>query len=129
MAERNTAYKDGELIPLPVADATLIEGGNMVAVNADGYAVPAADEASLVVMGIADDTADNGNGINGDTVVLVRRKKAFLLDNNGITQAGVGRSVCVSDAHTVTTAATATNDITAGICLGIEDDGAWIYIG
>ncbi len=57
--DRNTPYRDGELNPVPVAAATEIFGGHMVAVNASGYAVPASATASQITLGVSDGWADN----------------------------------------------------------------------
>lgn len=129
MAERNTPWKDGELISLPVATSTTIEAGKIVSVNSGGYAIPAADTASTIVVGVAQESVVNA-GANGAASVVVRRLKAFKFANGttAVTQAGVGGNVVVQDAATVTTAAAATNDIVVGKCLAVESDGVWVYI-
>ncbi len=131
MADRKTQMKDADLIALPVAAGTLIEAGKMVAVNASGYAVEAADSAGLKVMGRADGRADNSGGQNGDVAVLICRKLAFKYRNSGahsVTGAHTGSNVYVEDDETVAGAA-GTNSIVAGKCLGIESDGVWVEIG
>ena len=129
MAERNTPWKDGELISLPVATSTTIEAGKIVSVNSGGYAIPAADTASTIVVGVAQESVVNA-GANGAASVVVRRLKAFKFANGttAVTQAGVGGNVVVQDAATVTTAAAATNDIVVGKCLAVVSDGVWVYI-
>ena len=129
MAERNTPWKDGELISLPVATSTTIEAGKIVSVNSGGYAIPAADTASTIVVGVAQESVVNA-GANGAASVVVRRLKAFKFANGttAVTQAGVGGNVVVQDAATVTTAAAATNDIVVGKCLAVDSDGVWVYI-
>jgi lactam utilization protein B len=132
MAERNTCYKDGMLIALLVAASTKIEAGKMVSVGADGYAIEAADTASTICMGIADETADNTTGADGALTVRIRRGKVFKLKNsatNAVVQASVGSNVYVEDDQTVAVAAGPTNDIVAGKCLGVESDGVWVAIG
>lgn len=129
MGERNTPYKDGELIPLGVAAATKIEAGKMVAINASGYAVEASDAAGITVMGRAEETIDNTAGANGDLAVIVRRNKAFKFENssaNAITVAHIGSNALVEDDETV--ASDTTNDIPAGKILGLESDGVWVEI-
>ncbi len=131
MADRATPYKDGEIITVPVAAATLIEAGKMVARNASGYAVEAADTAGLVVLGRAEARVDNSAGSDGDLSVNVRRKKAFKFKNSAtaaVTIASVGSSVYVEDDETVALASGPTNDIVAGKCLGVESDGVWVEI-
>ena len=100
----------------------------MIARNASGYAAPAADTASFVVMGRGEETKDNSNGANGDLTVLVRRKKAFKYKNSGTnaaTVANIGADLYVEDSETVSTAG-GTNSIVAGKCLGVESDGVWV---
>ncbi len=131
MAERNTPYKDGELVSVKIAASTKIETGKMVAVNAAGYAIEAADTASIIVFGVAQETVDNSAGANGAASVLVRRGKAFKMKNSAtaaVTQASVGSSVYVEDDETVALASGTTNDIAAGKCLGVESDGVWVLI-
>lgn len=129
MPDRNTPYKDGELVSIPVATNTTIEAGKMVSVNSGGFAIPAADAASTIVVGVAQERVVNA-GANGAVGVMVRRGKAFKFKNGttAITQAGVGGNVVVQDAETLTTAAAATHDIVAGKCLGVESDGVWVFI-
>ncbi len=129
--ERNTPYKDGNLIGLAVAASTVIEAGKIVAVNTTGYAVEASDAAGITVMGIAQETADNASGADGAINVVVMRGKAFKLKNGStaVTIAGLGSDVVVEDDETVTTAAAATNDIVVGTCVGIDSDGVWVQIG
>ncbi|PID40659.1 MAG: hypothetical protein CR984_02070 [Proteobacteria bacterium] len=132
MAERNTHFRDGELVPFKVAASTQIEAGKMVAVNTDGYAIEAADTASIIVVGVAGETVDNTPGANGDLNVIVRRKKHFKLKNSAtaaVTQASVGSSVYVEDDETVAIASGPTNDIVAGVCMGVDTDGVWVSIG
>lgn len=130
MAERNTPHSDGELLAIDVAASTKVEAGNLVALDADGYLVPAADTAGLTVIGVADETKDNSDGADGDLSCLVRRKKAFLLENsatNAVTQALVGKSVYVEDSVTVCTSA-ATNDIVVGKCLSVGSEGVLVEV-
>lgn len=130
MAERNTAHKDGELIAVPVAASTKIEAGNLVALDADGYLVHAADTAGLTVIGVSEETKDNSAGADGALTCLVRRKKAFLFENsatNAVTQALVGKSVYVEDSVTMSSAA-ADNDIVAGKCLSVSSEGVLVEV-
>lgn len=132
MSERNTTYKDGALIPLKVAASTKVEAGKMVSVGADGYAIEAADTASTIVMGVADETVDNSVGADGDLSVRIRRGKVFKLKNsatNPAVQASVGSNVYVEDDETVAVAAGPINDIVAGKCMGVASDGVWVAIG
>ncbi len=132
MTERNTPYKDGELLPFKVEESTKIEAGKMVAVNAAGYAIEAADASGAIVIGVADATADNSSGADGAITVNVRRGKVFKMKNSAtaaVTIASVGSNVYVEDDETVALASGPTNDIVAGKCLGVDSDGVWVEIG
>jgi len=129
-ADRKTPMRDGESIGLQVAASTKIYAGGMVAKNASGYAVPAADAANLVVMGRAEEYVDNSSGANGDETVIVRRKRAFKFKNsaaNAVTIAHLGGNVYVEDDETVASSG-GSNNIVAGKCIGVESDGVWVEI-
>lgn len=131
MTERNTFRKDGELLPFKVAASTKIEAGKMVAVNAAGYLVEASDVASIIVVGVADQTVDNSSGANGALSCNVRRGDVYCFDNSAtaaVTQASVGSNVYVEDDETVAIVSGPTNDIVAGKCLAVDSDGVWIAI-
>ena len=123
MAERETIWQDGEEIALPVAAATKIELGKLVANNGAGAAVEAADTDGYVVIGVALHTVDNSAGSAGDLSVRVRRGKAAWLENsatNAVTAASIGLPVYVEDDETVCLAAGATHNVVAGICLAVD---------
>lgn len=126
--DRNTPHRDGELFAVPCAAATRIYGGHIVCVNAAGFAVSGAP--NLVVLGIADDSADNLTGKQGDIRVLVRRQKAFFLNNDTtkpVTQAHIGKPCDVKDSVTVCTSETA-SATPAGRVLEVTKDGVWVMM-
>lgn len=130
MADRKTPMRDGEMLVLPVAASTKVEAGHMIALGADGYAVPAADAVGLTVMGRAEETVDNTDGADGDLYVAVQRKKAFAYANsvaNAVDVSHVGGNVYVEDSETVASAG-GSNNIVAGKCLGVGSDGVWVEI-
>jgi hypothetical protein len=57
----------------PVAANAVIETGGLVALNAAGFALPAADGVAGHVVGRAQEAADNTGGANGDLVVSPKR--------------------------------------------------------
>lgn len=100
-ADRATEYREGVEIEHPVAATALIYAGSLVAINASGYAVPAADTAGLVLAGLAMARADNSAGQNGDINVVVRTKAVARLKGSSLAQSQVGRIVYVVDDETV----------------------------
>lgn len=127
--DRNTPFKDGELVPVPVAAGARIYAGTMVVVNAAGYAVPGSTATGLAYLGRADDGVDNSAGAAGAAVVLVRRGKVFKYGNaaaDPVTQASFGRLAYIVDDQTVAASNGEGTRSAAGIVLGIDADGVWI---
>jgi hypothetical protein len=115
-ADKALEYKDGVEAELPVINGDCIYGGSFVCVNAAGYALPGADTAGLIFMGIATERADNTSGALGAIKVPVRRRgliKATL--GTAITIANVGDNVFLVDDESVDVTAQTTNDIFCGI--------------
>ena len=126
--ERNTGMRLGDSVSIPVAAATTIEVGNMVAINSNGYAVHAS--GALVVGGVADETVDNSQGNNGDVNVIVRRNLAFLFDNDGsVTTRALFGDVYIVDSKKVSV--TEVTNAVAGKCIGVDGlgaNGVWVEI-
>lgn len=130
MADRNTALKGTELIVVGVGASASLDAGKLAALNAAGYAVPAADAAGLKVIGRTEGAVDNSSGANGDKTIEVRRKKAFLFANDGtnpVLQAHLFTDIYVKDDVTVSSNG-GTNSIVAGKCVGIESGGVWVEV-
>ena len=113
------------LLQVPVAASVKIFEGSLVALNAQGYAVPASKAENLTAMGRAEQFADNSAGADGAETVLVKRG-AFIWDNdptsaNAVTRALVGKPCYILDDSTVT--ALATGSSAAGKVLAVTDDG------
>lgn len=129
--DRNTPYRNGELVPQPVAAATMIYGGHMVALNASGQAVPASATAALTVVGVSDEYADNTAGNAGDVQVIVRRHKVWSFANSSadaVTQAMVGKACYVVDSTTVAGSSNADARPVAGTVVAVDADGVWVEI-
>lgn len=120
----DTREMTGDNILAPVKGSTVIYAGTLVAADSSGRAVPAADTASLTVLGVAVETVDNSAGTDGAKSVLVKQGvfTGFANDDtNPVTAAKLGQSVFVKDDNTL--AATTTNSVKAGTLLAIESDG------
>ena len=108
---------------LPLAADTKIFGGTLVAVNASGEALPAADTTGLKVLGRAEATVDNTGGSAGDKRISVKRG-IFRVENsasNAVTAAHVGLQVDIED-DTIVSLAGAGNGVAAGICISVDGD-------
>ncbi len=112
--DRATAYREGVEVEFPVAASTKIYAGSMVCVNANGYAVPAADTTGYRFVGVALEQQDNSAGADGAATVRLRREGAFEFDAASITQAMVGQPMYAVDDHTFDDAAGTPNAIKVG---------------
>lgn len=66
-------------LSLPVKGATTIYQGSLVALDANGYAIPAKKAANITAAGRAEETVQN-NGSDGELVIRVSRG-VFVFDN------------------------------------------------
>ena len=124
---RNTAEvaNGASVIAAPVAAATVIYEGSLVALDANGYAIPAKKAAGLIAVGRAEEFIDNKSGGNGDVTVAVKRG-IFIWNNdptkaNEITDAHLMKDCYIVDDCTVTSLATGSSR--AGKIVGVYDDG------
>ena len=96
----------------------------MVAVNAEGKAVPASDSAGLTVLGRAENRAGAG-------LPVTVRAGCFRYGNSAaaakITAAEIGKACYVADDQTVSKTG-GDNNIVAGIVFDIESKGVWVQI-
>ena len=123
----NTPERFGGVVSYPVAAATNIYAGTLVAVNTSGQAVPAADAANLKVVGRAEADALNGSGAAGDLSVPIKRG-TFRFANSGsdAVDADDVQKVCYVADDTTVREGTGTNSIKAGLVLAVDADGVWV---
>ena len=122
------ARHTGRLVPLRVAAGAVIYMGAVVALDGDGWAVPAADAAGLRVVGVAQEHVDNATGGPGARTVRVQ-KGVFGIGNGAapVTQADIGRAVYIEDDGAVGRT-TGAHSVTAGVLDELGRDGlAYVY--
>lgn len=127
--DRNTPFKDGETLPVPVAAATKIFAGALVVANAAGFAAPGSVATTLTYLGRAEETVDNTAGANGDKSIVVRRKKAFKFKNHAadaLVQADLGKTVYIVDDETVAKTNGGNTRSAGGKLVQLEADGVWV---
>lgn len=103
----------------------------LACINAEGYAVPAADDAGLKspALGVVEHKADNTaeNARNGDVIARIRRGEIIevftVATADAITQANVGDLAYVVDDQTVARRTGVESDIVAGEVLGVTERG------
>lgn len=95
--------KAARRIQYPVAAGEVIYRGAMVMINAAGYLKPAQAEVDAVFAGMAMETVDNSNGVDGALEGDVLTDGLHQLAGSGFSQADVKSSVYASDDQTVST--------------------------
>lgn len=119
-ADRQVERYEGEIIALTVKAGTTIYKGSLVNVDATGYAVPAADAASVVFMGVAME-----GGTAGQTIRVYRRGIFKFAIPATATIADVGQRVYVADSATVTK--TASNGVYVGRIIRVDSaTSVWV---
>lgn len=118
----------GKCLSLPVAGSATIYQGAMVALNADGYAVPAKKAAGLTAAGRAEETVINP-GSDGAVSIRVARG-VFVYANSAsgkVSAANVLKPCYIEDDQTVTTAAAGSS--AAGLVIRVDESGVAVEIG
>ena len=117
-------------IVLPVKGSATIFQGSIVAIDAEGLAIPGKKAEGLKAAGRAEETVEN-NGGDGEAVVRVKRG-VFVFDNtataaNKLTAADVLGPCYIEDDHTVTKLATGAS--VAGLVVRVDDEGVAVQMG
>ena len=127
MAGRNTPEREGKTLVVPMGKVC-IYGGTLVALDANGNALPAKKAEGLTVIGRAEETIDNSGGTAGGATITVKRG-VFKWDNdptasNKVKAAHLMKECYVVDECTVTSSATGSS--VAGKVISIDDDGVYV---
>lgn len=122
----DTPERSGAVVNLPIAAATAILAGTLVALDSSGNLVNAADTAGLRVIGRAEQEVDNSAGIAGALTANVKRGVFFFANSAtaAVDPDDVGKLCYVEDNQTV--AETSTHFVKAGRVVEVTADGVWV---
>ena len=129
--DRNTHMSAGEFLTFPVEADTTIYAGALVAVNANGNAVPGSTATTLKAAGRAEHQVVNNPGTAGAQVVTVRRG-VFQFANHGADAVGAAHllTTCyIVDDQTVAATSGGDTRSAAGKVLAVDTHGVWVEIG
>ena len=121
---------EGFLVKMKCAASKTIYNGALVMLNSSGYVLPAADTASCVIAGVAEEHVESSSTA-GEDEVLVRRGGVHAFENDGtnaIVQGDVGSLAYVKDDETVQDDS-ATNDVKVGTIIDFRDGKVWVHVG
>ncbi|KUM39010.1 hypothetical protein [Arthrobacter sp. EpRS71] len=116
-ASKADERQEGVLIDVALAAVKLFKGSN-VSFNAAGYAKGSSDTTGEAFAGVSLETVDNSAGAAGDKYVRIWREGVSSMGCVSATQAWVGQDVYAVDDNLVALAATTTNDVKVGKCVG-----------
>lgn len=106
-----------------------IYAGAMVAVNASGVAVPAADSSGLAVVGCAAEKSDNtGSSYSSSETIEVLKGIFRWANGNSLDDGDIGSIVYAMDDQTVKSSGV-TNFVIAGSVVDVDADGVWVETG
>ena len=117
---------------LPMAASAHGYQGSMVALNQAGNLVPASADASLRVVGVLEDEADNSTGSAGDVSGKPVRGAYYMANSSStdaITDSDLGRPCFVVDDNTVARTSALGVRPVAGRILGVDDAGVLVEVG
>lgn len=130
--DRNTPIVSGDVFELPVAAATLIYGGALVALTAAGYATKGAAATTLTAFGRAEERVDNSAGANAAKTIRVRTG-AFRWANSAsgdlITIADIGNDAYIVDDQTVAKTDGSSARSRAGKIVFVDASGVYVQMG
>lgn len=126
-ADRNTPYKQTDLVVIGVGAGVRIFAGSLIALSATGFAIPGKTATGLTYAGRAEESVDNTVGADGAVSVTVYRNHAFKWANDGtVTQARMLKPAYIVDDATVSATDGTGTRSAAGLVVGIDSDGVWI---
>ncbi len=99
--DRDTKRREGKWGEYKVKGSTKIFAGSEICLDAAGYAVPAANTAGLVYVGVSRDYVDNSAGSDGDLYARVWKGDRVEMTIVGAAITDVGRPVWIVDDQTV----------------------------
>ena len=130
--ERDTTeiMQDAKFLYLPVKGGTTIYQGALVALDANGYAIPGKKATGLTAAGRAEETVEN-KGADGEAFIRVSRG-VFVFNNTATTSNKIGaahvlKPCYIEDDQPVT--ALATGASAAGLVVRVDEDGVAVEIG
>lgn len=129
-ADRNTPARAGDLYSRKVKASTTIHAGALVALDADGWAVPGATATTLIADGRADEAVVNA-GADGAAVVTVRKgvfRYANSAAGDAIAQTDIGAVCYIVDDQTVAKTDGTSSRSVAGTITDVDADGVWVRI-
>ncbi|MBN8917746.1 MAG: hypothetical protein J0I31_19285 [Rhizobiales bacterium] len=128
-SDRNTPARSGDIREFPVAAGAVIYAGALVALNASGYAVPAATATTLKVVGRAEQAVDNTGGAAGAVTAKVGAgiyRFGNSTSTDAIADTDIGADCYAVDDQTVAKTSGSSTRSVAGKVFDVDALGVWV---
>lgn len=125
---KNIHRRVGRQVAHPLAAATKVHGGAIVVLEG-GFAKPGYTASGLMAAGMADASADNSGGADGDVSVTVSRDDwVRVLNDIGdpVTRTSINQPCFIVDDETVAATDGGGTRSEAGIVRDLDDVGVWL---
>ena len=116
-------YRAGDLVIVGLEKAAVVRQGSLLQIAADGFVKAAVKAANATYFGVSEE-GKTGGAADGDVTVQVRRKGAFYFARSGT--AARGKKAYVLDDNTVTDVAAGAS--ACGLIIDTDDDGVWVEL-
>lgn len=133
-AARNTSRRGDSAVisevSYPMLTATTVYAGGIVAVTTAGYLVPASEDATLKVVGVAEQTVVNSGASGAKSCPVRRGTFEFASAGSGdqLSQSSVGKVVYAKDDQTVGLTSNSGVRPVAGKLIEYTDSKFWVEI-
>jgi len=125
---RPTVWRAGDSVHDPLAAGAVIYAGALVALNATGFLVAGSTDAGLNARGVAQNSADNSAGADGD-VSLEADKGVHQFANDAgdpVTRDKIGGNCYIVDDQTVAITSGGSTRSVAGKIFDVDANGVWV---
>ncbi|WP_417656184.1 hypothetical protein [Pseudidiomarina aestuarii] len=126
--DRDTHRSELALVTDPVAASERIFAGSIVMLDASGDAVPGSTATGLTPRGVAQEHADNRNGLAGALSVRSRRGVFCFENDSSVSRADIGGQAYVVDDQTVANTDGTGTRSALGKIIDVNADGVWVEI-
>lgn len=127
---KNVISRTGDLVSAPMKGDVEIKRGHLLVADATGFAQEAHEAPGLKVLGMADDSVSNKDGVDGAKQATARRGKDWYRFDNDIadpvTRAHLQQDCYIVDSETVSSSHNTNARSVAGILRDVDANAAWV---
>ena len=116
-------HRPAEFVSAGLEKMAVVRQGSLLQIAGDGYVKAAVKGANITYFGVSEE-GKTGGAADGDVTVRVRRRGAFYFANSGT--AVRGKKAFVLDDNTVTDVSAGASS--CGLIIDTDDNGVWVEL-